>query len=79
LSGGQKVILALAIRLAMGADELGFLALDEPTMYLDRRAVGRMEPVLDWLRRTAAARELQCLIVTHEEGLLPMFDGVLRL
>ena len=79
LSGGQQVLYALAVRIALGAGRLGFLALDEPTMFLDRRSVALLEPALEWLRRLAAAEGLQCWLVTHEEALAGMFDNVIRL
>ena len=81
LSVGQKVILALGFRLAvsfMYAD-LGFLALDEPTAYLDEHHIAGFEPVLGRLREFAASRGLQCLMVTHEQSLAPLFDSVFQL
>ena len=81
LSAGQKVILALSFRLAvsfMYAD-LGFLVLDEPTAYLDEHHIAGFEPVLGRLREFAASRGLQCLMVTHEQSLAPLFDSVFQL
>lgn len=82
LSGGQQVVLAFCLRLALNftyAADLGFLALDEPTAHLDRRHVRGVAPALDSLRRLTATRGLQCIIVTHEEELAPLFDNVLQL
>jgi DNA repair exonuclease SbcCD ATPase subunit len=81
LSSGQKVVMALSFRLAvnfMYAD-LGFLVLDEPTAYLDEHHIAGFEPVLGCLREFAASRGLQCLMVTHEQSLAPLFDSVLQL
>lgn len=81
LSGGQKVVLALAFRLAvhfMYAD-LGFLALDEPTAWLDEHHIEGFAPVLNRLREFTSSRGLQCIIVTHEQSLAPLFDQVIQL
>ena len=50
LSGGQQVVLAFCLRLALNftyAADLGFLALDEPTAHPDRRHVRGVAPALD--------------------------------
>jgi len=81
LSGGQKVILALGFRLAVNFmyANLGFLALDEPTAYLDAHHIAGFQPVLDRLRGFASSRGLQCVMVTHEQALAPLFDHVIQL
>jgi DNA repair exonuclease SbcCD ATPase subunit len=81
LSFGQKVILALSFRLALNFmfADLGFLALDEPTAWLDAHHIEGFEPVLLRLREFAASRGLQCLMITHEQSLAPLFDSVIRL
>jgi len=82
LSGGQKVILALTFRLAINlllAENIGALYLDEPTAYLDEHHIRGFEPVLGRLREFAASRGLQCMIVTHETELAPLFDSVITL
>jgi DNA repair exonuclease SbcCD ATPase subunit len=81
LSGGQKVVLALGFRLAVNFmyANLGFLALDEPTAYLDEHYIAGFEPVLGRLREFAASRGFQCLMVTHEQSLAPLFDSVIQL
>lgn len=82
LSGGQKVILALAFRLALNlmfAENLGALYLDEPTSWLDEHHIRGFEPVLQRLRDYAATRGLQSIIVTHERGLAHLFDMVISL
>jgi DNA repair exonuclease SbcCD ATPase subunit len=81
LSGGQKVALALGFRVAvnsMFATRVGLLALDEPTAYLDKQRVRALAPVISRLRELTASRGLQCLIVTHEEELAPLFDATIR-
>lgn len=82
LSGGQKVALALAFRVAvnsMFASAVGLLALDEPTASLDKTRVRALSPVFARLRELTAARGLQCIIVTHEDDLAPLFDAQIRL
>jgi len=82
LSGGQKVILSLAFRLSLNlraVPELGFIALDEPTAALDNKRVEALVPFFRHLRQFAADNQLQCLIVTHEQKLAPIFDDVIRL
>ena len=82
LSEGQKVVLALAFRLALNlmfAENVGALYLDEPTAYLDDHHIRAFEPVLAQLRDLSAARGLQCIIITHERDLAPLFDSVVQL
>ena len=82
LSGGQKVVLALAFRLAVYfvyAGDVAFLALDEPTVYLDADAVVALKTTLDQLRSVVAARGMQMVLVTHETSLAPSFDRVITL
>lgn len=82
LSYGQKVILALVFRLAVNslfAENVGLIALDEPTAYLDERHIRGFEPVLAKLREFSSSRGLQCIMITHERGLAPLFDAVISL
>lgn len=81
-SVGQKVILALAWRLALNltfAADVGLLALDEPTAWLDKHHIRGFTPALTRLRTYAASRGLQCIIITHEDELAPLFDTVITL
>jgi len=80
LSGGQKVVLAVAFRLAsycMFAGKYGLMALDEPTAYLDDANVGNFCVLLESVKATAAEMDLQILISTHERAVLPYMDSVL--
>lgn len=82
LSGGQKVVLALAFRVAVNsifASSAGLLALDEPTAWLDEHHIRSFGPVLERLRALSTSRGLQCVFVTHERGLGPLFDKVVQL
>jgi len=82
LSYGQKTVLALAFRVAVNAlfaEEIGLLALDEPTAYLDQQRIKALSPVLEKLRELSTARGLQCLLVTHETSLIHLFESTVEL
>lgn len=82
LSVGQKTVLALAFRVAvnaMFAEEIGLLALDEPTAALDAVRVRALAPVLEKLRELSTAKGLQCLLVTHATSLSHLFESTIEL
>jgi DNA repair exonuclease SbcCD ATPase subunit len=82
LSIGQKTVLALAFRVAvnaMFAEEIGLLALDEPTASLDQPRIQALAPVLAKLRDLSTAKGLQCLLVTHASSLSHLFESTIEL
>ncbi len=82
LSIGQKTVLALAFRVAvnaMFAEEIGLLALDEPTASLDQPRIQALAPVLEKLRELSTAKGLQCLLVTHATSLSNLFESAIEL
>jgi DNA repair exonuclease SbcCD ATPase subunit len=82
LSIGQKTVLALAFRVAvnaMFAEEIGLLALDEPTASLDAARIQALAPVLEKLRDLSTAKGLQCLLVTHASNLSHLFESAIEL
>jgi DNA repair exonuclease SbcCD ATPase subunit len=81
LSDGQQVVLAMSFLMAVNFAyaDLGFLALDEPTANLDEHHIKAFAPAMQQLRLLAASRGLQCLMVTHERTLAPLFDSVIQL
>jgi DNA repair exonuclease SbcCD ATPase subunit len=82
LSEGQKVLLALAFRVAVNslfAGTAGLLCLDEPTESLDERNLECLEVAIGKMRDLSESRGIQCLLVTHEPSFEVLFDGVLRL
>jgi len=82
LSVGQKTVLALAFRVAvnaMFAEEIGLLALDEPTASLDQPRIQALAPVLEKLRELSTAKGLQCLLVTHAINLSHLFESAIEL
>lgn len=82
LSIGQKTVLAIAFRVAvnaMYAEEIGLLALDEPTASLDAPRIRSLAPVLEKLRELSTAKGLQCLLVTHAASLSNLFESAIEL
>jgi len=82
LSGGQKVQLAIAFRLAvycMFARKVGFMTLDEPTIWLDESGVQNFCRLLDTLRGMATQMGLQILISTHEQQVKTSVDSLIEL
>jgi exonuclease SbcC len=82
LSGGERVILALAFRLAVHATfaaQIKLICLDEPTVGLDEYnldCLGRAFQRLGVISRSAG---LQVVVVTHEQSIAHLFDHQIRL
>lgn len=73
LSGGEQVGVAIALRLAMahllGASNLKFMILDEPTTHLDeerRRSLVSVFSQLSDITRGNSKNPLQLIIITHD-------------
>ncbi len=82
LSGGQQVVLSLAMRWALNslfANQIGLLVLDEPTAGLDERHLGLLESTLSKLGAAARNRGCQVIIITHERRLGGVFDQIIEL
>lgn len=82
LSGGERVQLAVAFRLAiygMFAGKLGLLSLDEPTAYLDDGNVDRFGVLLTKVRELARNMNTQVFMATHERAVIPHMDSVIDL
>jgi exonuclease SbcC len=77
LSGGERMALALAIRLAisdvLAAKKLGFLILDEPTVHLDSENRGRLREAFSALARV----NRQVIVITHDEEVFEGADAAL--
>lgn len=82
LSGGEKVVLALAFRLAVHfgvASNVSLLVLDEPTVGLDDDNIECLETAFNRLRAMSKASGLQVLVVSHEKAIERMCDHTLSL
>lgn len=78
LSGGEQVSLSMAALLAMfyvvSGSKIGFMALDEPTEYLDE---DRQRALVDMFRRFQGGKILpQLIIVTHDESIKEVADRI---
>jgi DNA repair exonuclease SbcCD ATPase subunit len=81
LSTGQRVVLALAFWPAVAslwAQDLGILALDEPTANLDEENRKFLALALGVLSARVRGRR-QLIMVTHDHSLRPAFDQVIDL
>ena len=82
LSGGQKIMLTIAYRLAVNftfATNLGLLCLDEPTVGLDEANLGALEKAFERLSQFSSANGVQVIVVTHEKGISHLFDHTIDL
>jgi DNA repair exonuclease SbcCD ATPase subunit len=82
LSGGEKVVLALAFRLAVQfgiASGVNLLVLDEPTVGLDDDNIECLEMAFNRLRAMSQSSGLQVLIVSHEKAIERMCDHTISL
>ena len=70
LSGGEQVSIALALRLGMshllGASNLNFMILDEPTAHLDSERRKSLVNVLSQLTNLKEDSSMQFIIITHD-------------
>lgn len=73
LSGGEKVSLALALRLGMahllGSSNLGFIILDEPTTHLDQERRKSLVSVLSQAFEANLDTISQFVIITHDSDI----------
>nr|3QKU_A Chain A, DNA double-strand break repair rad50 ATPase [Pyrococcus furiosus]3QKU_B Chain B, DNA double-strand break repair rad50 ATPase [Pyrococcus furiosus] len=78
LSGGERIALGLAFRLAMSlylAGEISLLILDEPTPYLDEERRRKLITIMErYLKKIP-----QVILVSHDEELKDAADHVIRI
>lgn len=84
LSGGEKMVISIAFRLALhelfsSNDNAGFLMLDEPTTFLDANNQTVLYAALQRLKSSPRFDSMQIFVVTHEDNLKPLFDNVISL
>jgi DNA repair exonuclease SbcCD ATPase subunit len=81
LSGGEKVLLAIAFRVVVNdlfAKDLGLLILDEPTAGLDDGNLSCLRIAIERLKEISASRGLQMIMITHEKELAHLFDRTIE-
>jgi exonuclease SbcC len=84
LSGGEKVAVALALRLGiaymMGSNKLDFVILDEPTTHLDEERRKALVKIISEAFREGAGPLSQMIIITHDSEIFEdsEVDGVFR-
>jgi exonuclease SbcC len=73
LSGGEKVAVALALRLGiaymMGSNKLDFVILDEPTTHLDEERRKALVKIISEAFRDGAGPLSQMIIITHDSDI----------
>jgi exonuclease SbcC len=73
LSGGEKVAVALALRLGiaymMGSNKLDFVILDEPTTHLDEERRKALVRIISEAFREGAGPLSQLVIITHDSDI----------
>ena len=82
LSGGQKVLLAIAFRFAVCdtfANDLGMFVLDEPTAGVDYDNMSRLVDVMDKAASFIRKRGQQLIVITHDQRLERIFDQVVNI
>lgn len=82
LSGAQKALLAVCYRVAacqLFAKHIQFLMLDEPTAGVDDRNLPHMANALSRVREVVSDHNLQLVVITHDERLVPYFDDAVHL
>jgi len=78
LSGGEKIVIALALRLGIAQvitqNKTELLILDEPTIHLDNE---RRSDLIEILRKINIVPQM--LVVTHDEEMLSSSDNIIRI
>jgi exonuclease SbcC len=78
LSGGEKVAVALALRLGiaymMGSSKLDFVILDEPTTHLDEERRKALVKIISEAFREGAGPLAQLIIITHDSDIFEDSD-----
>lgn len=81
LSGGQKVILAIAFRAALDrvfGHDVGMMFLDEPTAGLDADNINYFHDAIQQLA-TTVGQDRQLVVITHVQELGAVFDQVVEI
>jgi len=78
LSGGQKVVAALAVRMALlqhYSKQFPVLILDEPTVYLDAERRQSLTGLMGHFVRKTSAKGFQLIVITHDQQLADVFGS----
>jgi len=82
LSGGEKILLAVAFRFAVNsifAADAGMLVLDEPSAGLDTHNIDCFADIIERILAATQARQQQIIIVTHDERLSRAIPAAINL
>jgi DNA repair exonuclease SbcCD ATPase subunit len=82
LSGGQKAMFALSFLSAINRtflQDIGIMIWDEPTDGLDAINTDFLYDVLERKKKLLHQRGQQLVIITFDEGMIPVFDAVYRI
>lgn len=82
LSGGQKTMLALSFLSAINRtflQDIGIMVWDEPTDGLDPVNTETLYSILEQKKKLLHQRGQQLVIITFDEGMIPVFDAVCRI
>ncbi len=77
LSGAERVTASICFRLALVdtfASQLNFVALDEPSAYMDQTSIERLQGLFLSLKQLAGQSGRQIILITHESHLLNYVD-----
>ena len=78
-SGGRQAALSIVFRFAINqlfASQVGLVALDEPTAYLDEDNLAYVSDIVNQMHRVESETGLQIVMITHEKSLVSAFDRV---
>lgn len=82
LSGGEKVALAIALRLSLATyvlDSIKTIVMDEPTTYLDEDRRNNLKDIIQYTFRGDETPVPQMVIVTHHKELGSVADNVFEI
>jgi exonuclease SbcC len=82
LSGGEKVLLALAFRFAVNsllAGDVGMMILDEPTAGVDTDNISSLTDMLALVSDYTKKEGKQLILITHDDRLERAFDQIVRI
>jgi len=82
LSGGQKAMLLVSVRLAIAemlAKDVELLTFDEPGAPMDKEAKQDLLEAFDTVRKYLAGKRIQILVASHDDNIEGIADNVIHL